>query len=88
MRIQTVHPSAYPLAAPATLPAIGPRGEAGRAAPDSRAPLAAYAVRQPPVDVMQGFSARAQRAIAAYTQNDVLEHRTQYTQLLGVDVYA
>jgi hypothetical protein len=41
------------------------------------------------VDVVApGYSARAQRAIDAYTQHDVQEHRTRYSALLGVDLYA
>lgn len=89
MRIQAdSRSSGYPLVVPATLrTVVGSRGDAGTTASHSRAPLAAY-VAQQPVDVLQGFSARAQRAIAAYTQNDVFEQRTQYAQLLGVDVYA
>lgn len=90
MRIQgeSHHPS-YPLAAPTTLRSVAPRGDAAGAVPQtSRAPLAAYVAQPTPVDGVYGVSARGQRAIAAYTQNDVFEQRTQYAQLLGVDVYA
>jgi hypothetical protein len=88
MRIQgdSQHP-VYPLA-PATSRTVAPRSDAGAAQQNSRAPLAAYAAPQPSVDVLRGVSARAQRAIAAYSQNDVFERRSEYAQLLGVDVYA
>ena len=89
MRIQSdSHSSGYPLVAPATLRPVVSRGDADAGTPPTgRSPLAAY-VMQPPVDMLQGLSARAQRAIAAYTQNDVFEQRTQYARLLGVDIYA
>jgi len=88
MRIQgdSSHP-VLPLA-PATVRAIASRGDAGTPRPNSRAPLAVYVAARQPVDVLHGVSARAQRAIAAYSQNDVFETRTQVAQLLGVDVYA
>jgi len=87
MRIQgdSQHPG-YPLA-PATSRSVA-RGDAGAPRQNNRAPLAAYVAQQNSVDVVRGVSARAQRAIAAYTQNDVFEQRLQVTQLLGVDVYA
>ena len=88
MRIQSnSHSSSYPLVAPATLRPGVARGDDAGTPPPGRSPLAASGVPSP-VDVLQGLSARAQRAIAAYTQNDVFEQRTQYTRLLGVDVYA
>ena len=88
MRIQSNSPSSgYPLVAPAMLrPGVARGNDAGTPLP-SRSPLTAYGV-PPPVDVLQGLSARAQRAIAAYTQNDVFEQRAQYTRLLGIDIYA
>ncbi len=73
---------------PAALRPVVPRRDAGAATQANRAPLAVYVAEQNPVDVVRGVSARAQRAIAAYTQNDVFEQRMQYAQLLGVDVYA
>jgi len=88
MRIHgdSYHP-VYPLASTPSR-VVAPRGDAGAARQNSRAPLAIYVAGQKKVDVLQGVSARAQRAIAAYSQNDVFEQRTQVAQLLGVDVYA
>lgn len=74
--------------APATVRRVAPGGDAGAAKQSSRSPLAIYAPEQQKVDVLNGISARAQRAIAAYSQNDRFEQRAQVTQLLGVDVYA
>lgn len=88
MRIQRdSHQPTYPLAP--IVRAAAPRADAEKAAQQtSRVPLAAYVAPRNPVDVERGVSARAQRAIAAYTQNHVFEQRSQYAQLLGVDVYA
>lgn len=77
--------SVYPLA-PAALRTVAPPRDTGATRQNNRAPLAAY-VAQPTSEGVEGVSRRAQRAIAAYTQNDMFEHRTQYAQLLGVDVY-
>jgi len=88
MRIQgDSQPSGYPLA-PASSRAIAPRGNASAPPQYNRSRMAVYVAEQKQVDVLQGVSARGQRAIAAYTQNDVFEQRMQYTQLLGVDVFA
>lgn len=88
MRIQgDSQPSGYPLAA-AGGRTLAPRAEAGTPRPHSRAPLALYLAEPKRVDVLHGVSAHAQRAIAAYRQNNEFEQRTQVTQLLGIDVYA
>ena len=87
MRIQrdSTQPT-YPLA---PIVRAAPRADAEKAAQQTgRVPLAAYVAPRNPVDVERGVSPRAQRAIAAYTQNHVFEQRSQYAQLLGVDVYA
>ncbi len=88
MRIQRdSHQPTYPLAP--SVRAAAPRADAEKAAQQTgRVPLAAYVAPRNPVDVERGVSPRAQRAIAAYTQNHVFEQRSQYAQLLGVDVYA
>lgn len=39
------------------------------------------------IDVIAGVTPRAQRAISAYVQNEVFTQRSEYAQLLGVDVY-
>ena len=89
MRIQTNNASPPPLSlVPAALRAEASRRAAGASRQNHPAPLAAYVAQQNPLDVIRGVSARGQRAIAAYTQNDRLEQRGQYSQLLGVDVYA
>lgn len=89
MRIQgDSQPSGYPLAA-AGGRTLAPRAaEAGTPRPRSRAPLALYRAEPKRLDVLHGVSAHAQRAIAAYSQNNEFEQRTQVTQLLGIDVYA
>ena len=86
MRIQgESHHSGYPLAS-AAVRTVAPRRDADAPRQNSRASLAVYVAQQAP-DAVEGVSPHAQRAIAAYTQNDMFEHRTQYAQLLGVDVY-
>lgn len=89
MRIQTNNVSHPPRSlVPATVRPDAPRRDASASRQNHPAPLAAYVAQPNPLDVIRGVSARGQRAIAAYTQNDRLEQRGQYSQLLGVDVYA
>ena len=58
--------------------------ESGTTTPRSSTPLAST---RPKIDVITGVTPRAQRAISAYVQNEVFSQRSEYAQLLGVDVY-
>lgn len=68
-----------PASSPAPAPSPAPAARVVAKAENSR-----YANATPP----PGLSLRGQHALTAYTQLQVTEQRAQYSQLLGVDLYA
>lgn len=90
MRIDTSSPSSSYALAP--VKARTPLRDDARPAPQqqarARAGNGAESVRVANATPSPGLTLRGRLAQAAYTQLDVMEQRAQFTQLVGVDVYA